>query len=222
MSLDAVLKIGGSLTRGSGLQSLCREISRLAGRYRLLIVPGGGKFADQVRAAYNGFGLRETTAHNMALLAMDQVGFLLSDMIAGGILTADPAAACAAAESGKAAILLPSATIRQVDPFPHSWQVTSDTISAWLARRTQCKRLILLKDVDGLLTVNDAKDAIPRLIQELTIEQLARHSGGVDAYFSHFLATEPMEVWVINGQHSERLVELLGTDYTTGTRIRRS
>jgi aspartokinase-like uncharacterized kinase len=222
MSLDAVLKIGGSLTRGNGLQSLCREISQLAPRYRLLIVPGGGEFADLVRDAYNRFNLDDTTAHNMALLAMDQVGFLLGERIAGSILTADLASARSAAESGKTAILLPAVTIRQADPLPHSWQVTSDTISAWIASQTPCKRLVLLKDVDGLLAVNDSKEAIPELIPELTIEQLAQHSGGVDEYFSHFLATEPMEVWVVNGLHPDRLAELLGTDYTRGTRIRRS
>ena len=59
MSLDAVLKIGGSLSRGGGLERLCREISRLGERHHLLVVPGGGGFADQVREAYRRFTLDE-------------------------------------------------------------------------------------------------------------------------------------------------------------------
>jgi aspartokinase-like uncharacterized kinase len=220
MSLDAVLKIGGSLARGSGLPSLCLEISRLATRYRLLVVPGGGQFADQVRDAYRRFHLNETTAHNMALLAMDQFGFMLSQLIPGSFLSADLLSASAAAESGKIAVLLPFATIRQFDPLPHSWQVTSDTIAAWIARQTQCNRMILLKDVDGLLHMREAPNCSTELIPEFTVEQLAQLHGGVDEYFSQFLAAEPLEIWVVNGNHPERLIELIETGHTTGTRIR--
>ena len=83
MSLNAVLKIGGSLSRGDGLEVLCREIRRLGERYRILVVPGGGEFADQVRTASARFKLSETTAHCMALCAMDQYGYLLNHLIAG-------------------------------------------------------------------------------------------------------------------------------------------
>jgi aspartokinase-like uncharacterized kinase len=198
------------------------EISRLAARYRLLIVPGGGQFADQARDAYSRFHLDETTAHNMALLAMDQYGFLLSRLISGSFLSADLSSACAAAESEKIAVLLPYVAIRQSDPLPHSWQVTSDTIAAWIAHQAQCRQLVLLKDVDGLLRKQDAKESTAELIPELTVEQLAQLHGGVDEYLCQFLAAEPLEIWVVNGNHPERLIELIETDHTTGTRIRRS
>jgi 5-(aminomethyl)-3-furanmethanol phosphate kinase len=220
MSLEAVLKIGGSLSRGSGLKSLCREISRLGERYRILIVPGGGGFADQVRDAYNRFSLDETTAHHMALLAMDQYGCLLKNLISGSVGTDDLSCASGTTESGKTAILLPAALVLREDPLPHSWQVTSDTISAWIARRLHCDRLVLLKDVDGLLAAQDSVAATTRLIPKLTAAQLAQHCGGVDEYLSHFLATEHLETWVINGLHPERLEQLLETGQTTGTRIR--
>jgi aspartokinase-like uncharacterized kinase len=83
MSLDAVLKVGGSLSRGACLEALCREISRLGERYNLLVVPGGGRFADQVRDSYRRFDLDETAAHHMALLAMDQFGYVFNRLIAG-------------------------------------------------------------------------------------------------------------------------------------------
>ena len=123
----------------------------------------------------------------MALLAMDQFGYLLHGLIPGSVLTADLPAACRAAESGKAAVLLPSALIMQSDPLPHSWQVTSDTISAWIAHQANCPRLVLLKNVDGLLTA-EGQSPSGKLIAELTVEQLAEHSGGVDGYLSQFLS----------------------------------
>ena len=83
MSLDAVLKVGGSLSRGDRLHGLCQEIGRVGLRYRLLVVPGGGEFADLVRNHYSRYSLGETTAHRMALLAMDQYGCLLGDLVPG-------------------------------------------------------------------------------------------------------------------------------------------
>jgi aspartokinase-like uncharacterized kinase len=222
MSLDAVLKIGGSLSRGDGLDALCREIRRLGESYRLLVVPGGGAFADEVRRAYERFRLSETAAHCMALCAMDQYGYMLSHLISGSLLTSDLTAAGKAAESGRVSILLPSAPVLQYSHLPHSWQVTSDTISAWVAHNSESGRLVLLKDVDGLMQAAPTKESSAKLITECAVHQLAKHRGGVDGYLSAFLETARLETWVINGLRPERLSELLERGYTTGTRIRRS
>ncbi len=45
--------------------------------------------------------------------------------------------------------------------------------------------------------------------------------GGVDEYLAVLLASLDLETWVINGQLAERLVELLDTGQTLGTRISR-
>ncbi len=219
MSLDAVLKVGGSLNRGTSLSILCQEISRLGERFSLLVVPGGGEFADQVRKAYRRYDLDETTAHSMALLAMDQFGYLLNRLIAGSSLMVDLISASRAAESGRVVILLPSSAVIQADALPHSWQVTSDTIAAWVAQQTNCRLLVLLKDVDGLLTAEYAESSGGDVIKELTVEQLAEHTGGVDDYLSRFLPFTRMDTWVINGLWPERLSELLYTTHTTGTHI---
>lgn len=212
MSLDAVLKIGGSLSRGPGLTALCSQISRLAKAHHLLVVPGGGDFAEQVREADRRFQLDDTAAHCMALLAMDQYGYLLNQLIGGSYLTADLESACSSAEVEEVAVLLPSALVMHEDPLPHSWDVTSDTIAAWICRRAACSRLVLLKDVDGLLNPEG-------LIREMTVTQLAEHAGGVDAHLSNFLKSSSLDVWVINGLHPERLSELMQTYCTIGTRI---
>jgi 5-(aminomethyl)-3-furanmethanol phosphate kinase len=220
MSLDAVLKVGGSLGRGDALESLCRNISHLGEHHRLLVVPGGGQFADQVRNAYQQYNLDETAAHHMALLAMDQYGYLLNRLIAGSSLYVDVSSAGQAAEPGHVVILLPSQPVFQTDPLPHSWQVTSDTIAAWVAQQAHSRRLVLLKDVDGLFVSGDAVDSSEGMILEMTVPQLAEHSGGVDEYLSRLLALTPLETWVLNGSHPSRLSELLNTGYTAGTRIR--
>ena len=213
MSFDAVLKIGGSLSRGAALPALCREISRLGKSHSMLVVPGGGGFADQVRAADRRYHLDATAAHRMALLAMDQYGYLLNHLVEGSVLVTDLECARRSAISRRVAVLLPSALVAREDPLPHSWQVTSDSIAAWVAHRVCCNRAVLLKDVDGLLNSEG-------IIEELTVEDLAGHCGGVDEHLPSLLSSLRVETWVISGLHPERVSELLRTGRTTGTRVK--
>jgi aspartokinase-like uncharacterized kinase len=219
VKLDAVLKVGGSLSQGQGLVALCQEIGRRGARHRLLVVPGGGKFADLVRDYYRLYRLGETTAHRMAILAMDQYGCLLGDLVPDSRLVMDLLSARKVAEGGHVAILLPASLLIQADPLPHSWQVTSDAIAAWVAGLVGAPRLILLKDVDGLLSADPAQSESAMLFSQLSVDELAGHQGGVDEYLTTVLAAVDLETWVINGQRPERLTELLCTGQTLGTRI---
>lgn len=219
MGFDAVLKVGGSLSAGQALAALCQEIGRLSASYRLLVVPGGGAFADAVRAAYRRYRLGETTAHRMALLAMDQYGCLLGDLLPGSSLATDLLSAQQAADKGRTPILLPASLLIQADPLPHSWQVTSDAIAAWVAGLARAPRLVLLKDVDGLFSADPARGGPATLLTQLSVAQLASHQGGVDGYLASVLASVGVETWVINGRHPERLAELLHTGRTLGSQI---
>ncbi len=213
---DAVLKVGGSLSRGQSLSALCQTIGRLGSQQRLLIVPGGGDFADAVRDHYRRYHLSETTAHRMALLAMDQYGWLLSDLIPGSSAVRDVRSAHAVAAMGRVPILLAAALLTEADPLPHSWQVTSDSIAAWIAGLVGAARFVLLKDVDGLFSdQSDTAQSLP----VLRVTELGDQRGGVDEYLSTVLMSYHLEAWVINGQQPDRLVELLRTSQTIGTRI---
>ncbi|MCW3024506.1 MAG: putative archaeal kinase, partial [Conexibacter sp.] len=69
-----VVKVGGGLAREAGdgaLRALCTRIAEAGARHPLLVVPGGGPFADMVREHDRRFGLRPRTAHWMAILAME-------------------------------------------------------------------------------------------------------------------------------------------------------
>ena len=88
-----------------------------------------------------------------------------------------------------------------------------------MAHQTNCRRLVLLKDVDGLWGLGTEESSPDQLIAELDVEQLAGHIGGVDEYLSQFLVSAPVEAWIINGLRPERLSELLNTGHTTGTLI---
>ncbi|RPI29662.1 MAG: amino acid kinase, partial [Actinomycetota bacterium] len=149
--VDAVVKVGGRLGHDEGLRGLCLCLGELGSRHRLLIVPGGGVFADAVRDCDARFGLGADAAHWMAILAMDQYGLLLADLTPGAeaVRTLDRARS-RLAEEGGVVVLLPSEPLRRADALPHSWSVTSDAIAAWVTQAADGRLLVLLKDHHGM------------------------------------------------------------------------
>jgi len=75
-----VIKLGGSFAFSADLRDWIAAIAGCAGR--AVIVPGGGPFADAVRAAQVQMGFDDRTAHRMALLAMEQYAHALADICA--------------------------------------------------------------------------------------------------------------------------------------------
>jgi aspartokinase-like uncharacterized kinase len=131
-----VVKVGG----GIGDDALPGVCAALGGRPSLLVVPGGGRFADAVREADRRFGLSDETAHRMAILGMEQFGHLLGDLIPGAELCSD----LERIATDRTSVLLPAALPLDL---PASWDVTSDSIAAWVARKVGAGRLVLVKAV---------------------------------------------------------------------------
>jgi 5-(aminomethyl)-3-furanmethanol phosphate kinase len=212
-----VVKVGGGLGRDAGedaLRALCRILGELGERHALLVVPGGGRFADAVREADRRFGVRATTSHRMAILGMEQFGWLLSDLIPGAERCADLARAGGLAV-GRTTVLLPARLA--LDALPASWQVTSDSIAAWVAGQVGADRLVLLKEVDGLFAEWPARG---QPLARLTVAELAAlRPGGVDAYLPTALERASFETWVIGGRDPERVVKLFESGTTVGTWI---
>jgi aspartokinase-like uncharacterized kinase len=145
-AVDTVVKIGGGLLAHDGtLDMVLAVIEDLARDRPLLIVPGGGPFADAVREQDDRLGLSDDAAHWMAVLAMDQYAHLIASRLANATLVWDAAAIAAAVRAGRVPVLVPSSWLRAEDPLPHSWSVTSDSIAAWIANAIGAKELLLIK-----------------------------------------------------------------------------
>jgi aspartokinase-like uncharacterized kinase len=141
-----VIKIGGGLTAiPNALDQVCAAVAEASREHRLLVVPGGGPFADSVRDFQRRFGLSNDAAHQMALLAMDQYGQVLAERITDCVLLEEPGAIAAAVRRGRAGVLAPSRWMRSADVLPHTWDVTSDSIAAFVAGALEAGRLILIK-----------------------------------------------------------------------------
>jgi aspartokinase-like uncharacterized kinase len=218
-----VVKVGGGLARESGdsaLRTLCRTIGDAGTRHPLLVAPGGAEFADAVREHDGRFDLRAATAHRMAILAMEQFGWLLSDLIPGAVPCSDLAAARAATARGGTPILLPAALLAG-DPLPASWAVTSDSIAAWVAGAGNAGRVVLVKPVAGLYRDWPADgEPVARLsVGELAELRAAGRARGVDPHLPEALRAAGVEAWVIDGRQPARFVTLLEHGSTDGTLV---
>jgi 5-(aminomethyl)-3-furanmethanol phosphate kinase len=146
-----VIKIGGGLISVAGaLDRVCQEVSAAAVRHSIIVVPGGGPFADAVRTFDECFSLSPAAAHWMALLAMDQYGHVLVDRIDRAVLIDEPGALLDCVNTGSVAVLAPSRWLRSADVLPRSWAVTSDSIAAFVAGAMDADRLILVKPAANL------------------------------------------------------------------------
>jgi 5-(aminomethyl)-3-furanmethanol phosphate kinase len=146
-----VIKIGGGLIAIPGaLDRVCQEVSAASARHSIIVVPGGGPFADAVRAFDRSFPLSPATAHWMALLAMDQYGHVLVDRIRGAVLVDEPGSLLERVNTGSVAVLAPSRWLRSADVLPRTWEVTSDSIAAFVAGAVDAARLILVKPAGNL------------------------------------------------------------------------
>lgn len=209
--MEAVLKVGGSLIEHpSELKALCKTLSSLAKTHKISVVPGGGVFADMVRKVDEEWKLSETIAHKMAVLAMDQYGLFLSDITPNSQV-------CYCLEDVKSArrgslpIILPSRYIFCEDPLEHSWDVTSDSIAAYMAGVLKAEKLVLVTDVDGIYEDNPRKNPDAKLVKQLTAKQLLSWNKrtSVDKALPNLLIKFKLNCYVVNGMHPERVCAIL-------------
>ncbi len=157
----------------------------------------------------------------MAILAMDQFGHLISSLMPDSELVQGLADARKVLAAGRVPVLLTYNLLFQTDELPRSWDVTADSIAVWVAGLSGAQQLVLLKSVDGLSSDDPGSHAGVELLEKSDPNQLILCKG-VDRYFASILKKHPLDVWIVNGKHPERLTQLLDTGITKGTYLKRS
>jgi aspartokinase-like uncharacterized kinase len=187
-----IVKVGGSLY--NQIPDLAPIL--IASDRPLFIIPGGGPFADLVRQVR----VNNDAAHWMAIAAMEQYGWFISSF---GILTTDRIAVPLTTT-----ILLPYRCLRLTDILPHTWDVTSDTIAAWVAGTLHLD-LLLLKSIDGIF--------INGILQEQVTGPV--ESDIVDPCFIPFVIKNTVKTTIINGSQPDRVEKYLKGELIPRTEI---
>jgi aspartokinase-like uncharacterized kinase len=208
------VKLGGALWSAGGeglLRGLGAVLERAAASRGVLVVPGGGPFADAVRRAAAQASLSDTAAHRMAILAMEQYGLLLADVL-GAATTA-----CTGRADG-VAVLLPGA-LAESPELPASWSVTSDSIAALVAARAGAGHVVLVKSVNGL-DDGDGGTA-PRILDAAMLVARQEEGGAraVDGWLARAVLRFGVEAWLVDGREPEHLSDALSGGHTHAIRI---
>ena len=206
-----VVKLGGSLQGAEVLRPLLDDLSAAAGR-EVIIVPGGGVFAERTRAAQRRYNFDDAHAHSMAIAAMEQYALLLCALAPRfAPLPEREAARILQAAAGlwrerRIPLWFPySAGAARAAAVPASWEATADSLALWLAGELAATRngatrrevrLLLLKSRDAPCA---------------DMTELARR-GCVDRFFPRLAARLRLPVFWLNARGAVPPSRLLRQD----------
>jgi len=187
-----VVKIGGSLLGSPELERWLNLFAKF-GDGNIVIVPGGGVFADAVRDAQKLSKISNACAHKLAVLAMDQFGLLLANMNSDLAVARTEMEIDERAWQHRCIVWLPSQMVLAEDSIPQSWDVTSDSIAAWLAEKINAQQLVLVK--------SDKPEG-----NGLSLRMMS-DNGIVDKAFSDFVLNKTFGRWMLKKTDCEYFFE---------------
>jgi aspartokinase-like uncharacterized kinase len=128
----------------SDADTLGRCLATIEQKYKreVVIVPGGGVFADLVRATQKKWKFNDEAAHQMAILAMKQMALLLKSINPAFTLIE---AVTSLKKITSVAIWSPNIQELNGSSIKANWDFTSDSLAAWLAEQLDATELILIK-----------------------------------------------------------------------------
>src|SRR5215470_4972472 len=197
-----IIKLGGSFAFSAHLGDWVAAIADCAGR--AVIVPGGGPFADVVRAAQAQMGFDDCAAHRMGLLAMEQYGCAIKSLHDALSLADSLDSIRRGLADGQVSVWLPTQMALGATDIPSSWDVTSDSLAAWLAGKIGAERLLLVKQVEPAPGTACVAELAKRDI--------------VDRAFANFLAASGVPAFILGPKDHGAVGRLLRGE-PVGTRI---
>lgn len=179
-----VIKLGGSLLGQPELEAWVNQLVKY-GDGKVVIVPGGGIFADAVRDAQVKTGVDEATAHHMAVMAMDQYATLMTGLNSDLVMASSELEIAERGWQHRVVVWKPSKMVLADNDLPTSWDLTSDSLAAWLASKLNAHHLLIVKSIPfGHVTKTD--------VEKLTLE------GVVDPFFSTYASGKSFKSWLVS------------------------
>jgi aspartokinase-like uncharacterized kinase len=195
-----VIKLGGSLANSEELPQWL-DVIATAGAGKVVLVPGGGPWADEVREAQKREGFDDQVAHRKALRAMEHYGKVLAEMRTNLVPAAGIAEIHEALCNRQIAVWMPHAMVADDSSIPESWDVTSDSLAAWLARQLNASALLLVKS----LKIHGPQPGIEDLMRR----------GWVDPAFANFISDTHLRIVLLGPGDQKAAVRMLTAVGTT-------
>ena len=176
-----------------------------------LFVIGGGEFANLIRKYDVEIGFSQDVTHETAIDSMDILAKLLNDKLAFTEISYTIEEANRISDSNKIPIMICSEILKENEPFKHSWDVTSDSIAAYIASLLNAK-LLIATNVNGIYT-KDPSLSGAELISEIDVNELLTFDeSSVDLMLPTLLIEYGLDSYVVNGKYPERVLSIMNDD----------
>ena len=176
-----------------------------------LFVIGGGEFANLIRKYDALIGFSEDVTHETAIDSMDILAKLLNDKLAFTEISYTIEEAIGISNSNKIPIMICSDILKENEPFAHSWDVTSDSIAAYIASLLDAK-LLIATNVNGIYT-KDPSLSGAELINEIDVNKLLTFDeSSIDLMLPTLLIEYGLDSYVVNGKYPERVLSIMNDD----------
>lgn len=153
-------------------------------QWLVVVVPGGGVFAEQVRTSQQQVQFGDRTAHCMAILAMQQMALLIVGVNPQFKLATLPELL---QQPFDLSVRVWTPAIDELDQagIASTWNITSDSLAVWLAKTISASQLLIVKSI----AINPNH----------SLQNLA-DIGVIDECFCDFAADASFNIKIINAQ----------------------
>ncbi len=198
-----VVKIGGSLFPEHAI-NLAEKLKDT----NSLIILGGGEFANLIRKYDDEIGFSKEANHWTAIDCMDIIAKLVNDKAESTKLAFSINEAEKISCEGFTPIFVVSDFLKKEDPFECSWDVTSDSIAAYVAHILNAN-LFIVTNVNGIYT-QEPKEPGSTFISKIDASNLLTfQESSIDVMLPSLLLEFGTNCYVVNGKYPERVLSLL-------------
>ena len=198
-----VVKIGGSLFPDYAI-----DLADKLKNTESLIILGGGEFANLIRKYDEDINFSDETNHWTAIECMDIISKLVNDKVESTKLVYSIDEANEISDKGFTPIFVVSEFLKTNDPFECSWDVTSDSIAAYVADIFDAN-LLIVTNVNGIYT-QEPKESGSTFISKIDAKNLLTfQESSIDVMLPSLLLRFGTNCYVVNGKFPERVLSLI-------------
>ena len=201
--IKQVVKIGGSLFPNHAIE-LAGQLENTGS----VIILGGGEFANLIRKYNDEISFSNETNHWTAIDCMDIIAKLVNDKVDSVKLAYSIEEVEKKSDEGFTPIFIVSEFLRDEDPFECSWDVTSDSIAAYVAHLLNAN-LLIVTNVNGIYT-QEPKEPGSTFISKIDAKTLLTfQESSIDVMLPSLLLKFGSDCYVVNGKYPERVLSLI-------------
>ena len=203
MGAKQVVKIGGSLFPDYAI-----ELAKRLKNTSSVIILGGGEFANLIRKYDSKIKFSDETNHWTAIDCMEIIAKLVNDKVETAQLAYAIDEVSQIIDDGFTPIFVVSDFLKSEDPFECSWDVTSDSIAAYVANLLNAN-LFIVTDVNGIYT-QEPKEPGSTFISKIDATTLLTfQESSIDVMLPSLLLEFGSDCYVVNGKCPERVMSLI-------------